>query len=160
MPARLLPERDEDLEDSNLVHKLMPTHQTTPEKMGIQKKNGKKLSHVSTVDLEASRRGQECDGISCVRIQSFQKKDLGACLSDVTEKDKSDSQILADCYASTTVNLAEALGREVRSRPNGWKIQYPTCHRDHKTWPGALQMNQKNIKGRKVDLKVDEKENP
>ena len=38
-----------------------------------------------------------------MRIQSFQKKDLGACFSDITEKDKSDSQILADCYASTTV---------------------------------------------------------
>ena len=28
---------------------------------------------------------------------------------DITEKEKSEVQILADCYASTTVNLATAL---------------------------------------------------
>ena len=46
-------------------------------------------------------------------------------------------------------------GREVPSRSNDWKIQNTTCHSDHKTWPGALQKNQKNTKGRKIDLKAE-----
>ena len=50
-----------------------------------------------------------CDGKSCVRIQSFQRKDLATWFGDFTEKEKSEVQIVADCYASTTVNLATAL---------------------------------------------------
>ena len=43
-----------------------------------------------------------------MRIRSFQKKDLATWFGDDTEKDKSDVQVLADCYASTTMNLATA----------------------------------------------------
>ena len=45
-------------------------------------------------------------GSSCVQIQSFQKEDPVAWFDDVTEKDKSDLQVVVDFYSSTTVNLA------------------------------------------------------
>ena len=39
-------------------------------------------------------------------IQSFQSKDLATWFGDITEKEKSEVQIIDECYASTTVNLA------------------------------------------------------
>ena len=50
-----------------------------------------------------------CDGRSCVRMQSFQKKDLATCFGD-TEKEKREEQIVAECFMSTTVNIVTALG--------------------------------------------------
>ena len=37
-----------------------------------------------------------CDGRSCVRIQSFQKEELTTWFSDITEKEKSEVQIVAE----------------------------------------------------------------
>ena len=62
--------------------------------------------------LELAAGGEEhsCDRRSCVRIQAIQRKDLAPWFGDIAEKVKSDVQTLAYCYASTTVNLATALG--------------------------------------------------
>ena len=38
------------------------------------------------------------------------KKTLVTWFEDITEREKSEIQIVAECYASTTVNLATALG--------------------------------------------------
>ena len=43
-------------------------------------------------------------------LQSFQRKDLATWYIDIKEKEKREMQIIADFYASTTVNLATALG--------------------------------------------------
>ena len=51
-----------------------------------------------------------CHGRSCVRIQSFQREDLVAWFGDITEREKSEVQIVAECYMNTTVNIATALG--------------------------------------------------
>ena len=64
----------------------------------------------SCLDLVYGGGEHSCDGRSCVRIQSFQKEELATWFSDITEKEKSEVQIVAECYASTTVNIATALG--------------------------------------------------
>ena len=64
----------------------------------------------SFIDLGAGGEEHSCDRRPCVRIQAFQKRDLATWFEDVAEKVKSDVQTLADCYASTTVNLATAQG--------------------------------------------------
>ena len=64
----------------------------------------------SFLDLVCGGGKHAWDGRSCVRIQSFQKEDLATCFSGITEKEKSEVQIVAECYTSTTVNKATALG--------------------------------------------------
>ena len=51
-----------------------------------------------------------CDGRSCVRIQSFKTEDLVTWFEDITEREKSEEKVVAECYTSTTVNIATALG--------------------------------------------------
>ena len=64
----------------------------------------------SCLDLACGGGENSCDGRSCVRIQSFQRGDLATWFGDITEKEKSEVQIMVECYASTTVNVATALG--------------------------------------------------
>ena len=66
-----------------------------------------KLDPGSCLDLPSAGGDYFCDGRSCVRIQSFQRKDLATGFGDITEKEKNEVQTMADCYASTTVNLRE-----------------------------------------------------
>ena len=61
------------------------------------------------LDVASGNGGHSSHGGSCVRIQSFQKRDLATWFGDVTEK-KSEVQIKSGCYASTTVSLATAPG--------------------------------------------------
>ena len=63
----------------------------------------KKMKPGTCLDLINGREGQSSDGQFCVKIQSFQRKDLATRFSEVTEKEKFDQQIPADCYGSTTV---------------------------------------------------------
>ena len=70
----------------------------------------KKMEPGSCLDSTCGNGEHTCDGRSCVRIQSFQKEDLVTWFEDITEREKSEIQIVAECYASTTVNLATALG--------------------------------------------------
>ena len=108
---RLSPAKDKDLGNLNIVHQLILPHQGESE--GATSKLDmliKKMEPGSCLDLECGRGGHSCDGRYCVRIQSFQREDLTTWFGDITEKEKSEVQIVAECYASTTVNVATSLG--------------------------------------------------
>ena len=72
--------------------------------------SAKKMEPSSCLDLTCGSGEHTCDGRSCVRIQSFQKEDLVIWFEDITEREKSEVQIVAECYANTTVNIATVLG--------------------------------------------------
>ena len=71
-----------------------------------QEKLVKKVEPGSYLDLVFGGGEHFCGGRSCVRIQKFQKEELATWFSDITEKEKSEVQIVAECYASTMVNIA------------------------------------------------------
>ena len=50
-----------------------------------------------------------CDEGPCVRMQSFQRKNIATWFGNITEKEKGEVQTVANYYANTTVNLATAL---------------------------------------------------
>ena len=77
----------------------------------------KKMEPVSCLDLTCGSGEHICDGRSCDRIQYFQRKDLVASFGDITEREKSEVQIVAECYTNTTMNIATAL--EIFSRMCG-----------------------------------------
>ena len=52
-------------------------------------KSSKKLEPGSCLDLASGSGEHSCDGRSCVRIQSFQRKDLANWFGDFIEKEKS-----------------------------------------------------------------------
>ena len=64
----------------------------------------------SCLDLMCGSGEHSCDGQSCVRIQSFQKEDLITWLGDITENEKSEVQIVAECYTNTTEHIATEFG--------------------------------------------------
>ena len=107
----LSPAKDEDLGNLNVVHKLILPHRKESEETTRKlDKLVKKMEPGSCLDLVCGGGEDSCDGRSCVRIKSFQKEDLATWFGDFTEKLKSEVQIVAECYASTTVNIALALG--------------------------------------------------
>ena len=57
--------------------------------------SAKKMEPGSCLDLTYGSGEHTCDGRSCVRIQSFQKEDLVTWFEDITEKEKSEVQIVA-----------------------------------------------------------------
>ena len=93
-----------------------------------------------------------CDGRSRVNIESFQSQDLVTWFGDITEKEKSEVQIVAECYASTTMNLATALGFFSRMCSlESLEMLESEYHLvtlvSVESWPGVLQMVQKHITG-------------
>ena len=109
--VRLSPVKDEDLGKLNIVHKLILPHQGESEgALSKLDKLVKKMKPGSCLDLACGGGEHSCDGLFCVRIQSFQREDLATWFGDKTEKEKSELQITAESYASTTVNVATALG--------------------------------------------------
>ena len=93
------------------MHKLILPHQRETE--GAASKLVtlvKKMESGSCLHLACGEGEHSCDGRSCVRLQPFQREDLAPSFGDITEKEKSEVQIVAECYASTTVNVATALG--------------------------------------------------
>ena len=115
----------------------------------------KKLEPGSCLDLTCGGGEHTCDGRSCVRIQSFRREDLVAWFGDITEREKSEVQIVAECYTNTTVNIATVLGLFSRM----CSLQsLETLESEHhlvialsvESWPGALQITQKDIRGGKV----------
>ena len=108
--VRLAPTKDEDLATLSILHKLILPQ--VKESAEATRKLGsvKKMEPGSCLDLTCGSGEHTCDGRSCVRIQSFQKEDLITWFGDITEREKSEVQIVADCYANTTVNIATALG--------------------------------------------------
>ena len=115
--VRLTPTKDEDLGTLDVIHKLiLPQIKESGEatsKLG----SVKKLEPGSCLDLTCGGGGHTCDGRSCVRIHSFQREDLVAWFGDITEREKSEVQIMAECYTNTTVNIATT-----QKRIRGWKI--------------------------------------
>ena len=106
----LAPMKDEDLGALNVVHKLiLPNSKESGEAMS-KVESVKKMKPGSCLDLTRGAGEPSCDGRSCVRIHSFQREDLATWFGDITEKEKSEMQIVAECYTNTTVNIATALG--------------------------------------------------
>ena len=110
----------------------------------------KKMEPGICLDLVCGGGENSCDGQSCVRIQSFQKVELATWFGDITEKEKSEVQIVAECYASTTVNIATALGFFSRMCSLQSLELLESEHQfvtalSVESWPGVLQMIQKHI---------------
>ena len=94
-----------------MVRKLILPHSKESEgTMSKLDKSAKKMEPGSCLDLMCGSGEHSCDGRSCVRIQFFQKEDLAPWFGDITEKEKSEVQIVDECYTNTTVNIATALG--------------------------------------------------
>ena len=91
---RLTPTKDEDLGTLNVIHKLiLPQSKESGESMS-KLGSVKKLEPGSCLDLTCGGGEHTCDGRSCVRIQPFQKEDLVAWFGDVSEREKSEVQIV------------------------------------------------------------------
>ena len=88
--VRLSPGKDEDLGNLNVIHKLILPHpEESKEVTNKSNKSSKKLEPGSCLDLASGSGEHSCDGRSCVRIQSFQRKDLANWFGDFIEKEKS-----------------------------------------------------------------------
>ena len=152
--VRLAPAEDEDL--LRLILPQVRESSETTSRLG----SVKKMEPGSCLDSTCGNGEHTCDGRSCVRIQSFQKEDLVTWFEDITEREKSEIQILAECYASTTVNLATALGFFSRI---GSLQSLERLESEHhlvtalrvESWPGVLQVTQKHIKSWKVELEAE-----
>ena len=108
--VRLAPTEDEDLATLGIVHKLiLPQVKESGEKTN-KLGSARKMEPGSCLDSTCGRGEHTHDRRSCVRILTFQKEDLVTWFEDITEREKSEVQIVAACYASTTVNIATALG--------------------------------------------------
>ena len=135
------------------MHKLiLPRRNESEETTSKLEKLVKKMEPDSCLDLLCGGGEHYCDGRSCIRIKSFQKEDLATWSSDITEKEKYEVQIVAECYESTTANIAKALGFFSRM----CSLQsLEMLESDHhlltalsvESWPGVLQMIQKHIRG-------------
>ena len=99
--VRLAPTIDEDLVTLSIVQNLILPQMKEPGEATSELGSVKKMEPGSCLDLTCGSGEHTCDGRSCVRIQSFQKEDL------ITESEKSEVQIVAECYANTTVNLEQ-----------------------------------------------------
>ena len=114
----------------------------------------------SCLDSTCGNSEHTCDGQSCVRIQSFQKEDLVTWFEDITEREKSEIQILTECYASTTVNLAAALRFfsrmcSLQSLERLESEHHLVIALSVESWPGVLQVTEKHIKSGKVGLEAE-----
>ena len=145
----------------NVIHKLILPHNKEPgEIMNKLEKSMKKMEPGSCLDLASGSGEHFCDGRSCVWIQSFQRKDLSTWFGDITEKEKSEVQIVAECYTNTTVNIATALGffsRMCSLQSLGMlesEHHLVTALRVD-SWPGALQITQKHIRGWKIGKEAE-----
>ena len=150
--VRLAPTKDEDLGTLNVIHKLILAQSKDSGEAKSQLGSVKKLEPGSCLDLTCGGGEHTCDGLSCVRVQSFQKEDLVAWFADVTEREKSEVQIVAECYTNTIVNIATALG--FFSRMCSLKSLEMLESEHHlvtalsvESWPGVLQITQKHIRG-------------
>ena len=120
----------------------------------------KKMEPGSCLDSTCGNGEHTCDGKSCVRIQSFQKEDLVTWFEDITEREKSEVQIVAESYASTTVNIATALGFfsrmcSLQSLDRLESEHHLVTALSVESWPGVLQVTQKHIKSWKVGLEAE-----
>ena len=158
--VRLTPTKDEDLGTLDVIHKLiLPQNK---ESVGATSKLGsiKKLEPGSCLDLMCGGGGPTSDRRSCVRRQSFQGEDLVTWFGDITEREKSEVQIMDECYTNTTVNIAAALGFFSRMCILQSLEMLESEHHlvtalSVELWPGALQTTQKHIRGWKIGLEAE-----
>ena len=158
--VRLTPTKDEDLGTLDVIHQLILPQ--SKESRGTTSKLGsvKKLEPGSCIDLTCGGGGHTCDGRSCVRIQSFQGEDLVFWFGDITEREKSEVQIMAECYTNTTVNIATALFSRMCSLQSLELLEsehHLVTALSVESWPGALQTNQKHITGWKIGLEAEKR---
>ena len=158
--VRLAPTEDEDLATLSIVHRLIMPHVKESGEVTSGTGSVKKMEPGSCLDSTCGNGEHACDGRSCVRIQSFQKEDLVTWFEYITEREKSEIQIVAECYASTTVNLSTALG--FFSRMCGLQSLERLESEHHlvtalsvESWPGVLQVTQRHIKSWKVGLEAE-----
>ena len=143
------------------MHKLTLPHEGESE--GATSKLDKLVNEMEPgicLDLACGGGEHSCDGRSCVRIKSFQRGDLATWFGDITEKEKREVQILAKCYASTTVNVATALGFfsmmcSLQSLEMLESEHHLVTALSVESWPGRLQMIQKHIRGWKIGLEAE-----
>ena len=157
---RLAPTEDEDLATLSIVHRLILPQMKESSEMTSGTGSVKKMEPGSCLDSTCGNGEHSCDGRSCIRIQSFQKKDLVTWFEDITEREKSEIQIVAECYASTTVNLATALGFfsrmcSLQSLERLESEHHLVTALSVESWPGVLQVTQKHIKSWKVGLEAE-----
>ena len=157
---RLAPTKDEDLATLSIMQKLILPQMKEPGEATSELGSVKKMETGSCLDLTCGSGEHTCDGRSCVRIQSFQKEDLITWFGDITEREKSEVQIMAECYANTTVNTATAFGFFSRlcslqslemlesdhHLVTAWSVE---------SWPGVLQVTKKHIRGWEVGLEAE-----
>ena len=158
--VRLAPTEDEDLATLSIVHRLILPHVKESSEMTSGTGSVKKMEPGSCLDSTCGNGEHTCDGRSCVRIQSFQKEDLVTWFEDITEREKSEIQIVAECYASTTVNLATALGFfsrmcSLQSLERLESEHHLVTALSVESWLGVLQVTQKHIKSWKVGLEAE-----
>ena len=158
--VRLAPTEDEDLAKLSVLHKLIsPQMQESGEntnKLG----SAKKMEPGSCLDSTCGNGEHTCDGRSCVRMLSFQNEDLVTWFEDITEREKSEVQIVAECYARTTVNIATALGFfsrmcSLQSLERLESEHHSVTALSVESWPGVLQVTQKHIRSWKVGLEAE-----
>ena len=143
------------------MHKLILPHRKESEETTSKlDKLVKKMEPGSCLDLVCGGGEHSCVGRSCVRIQSFQKEELATWFGDITEKEKSEVQIVSECYASTTVNIATALGFFSRMCSLQSLEMLKSKHNSVtalivESWSGVLQMVQKQIRGWKIGLEAE-----
>ena len=158
--VRLAPTEDEDLAKLSVVHKLiLPQMKESGEKTN-NLESAKKMEPGSCLDSTCGSGEHTCDGRSCVRILSFQKEDLVTWFEDITEREKSEVQIVAECYARTTVNIATALGFFSRMCSLHSLERLESEHHlvtalSVESWPGVLQVTQKHIRNWNVGLEAE-----
>ena len=158
--VRLAPTEDEDLAKLSVVHKLiLPQMKESGEKTN-NLESAKKMEPGSCLDSTCGSGEYTCDGRSCVRIMSFQKEDLVTWFEDITEREKSEVQIVAECYARTTVNIAAALGFfsrmcSLQSLERLESEHHLVTALSVESWPGVLQVTQKHIRSWKVGLEAE-----
>ena len=155
------PTNDEDLGNLNVVHKLILPHSKESEETTSKlDKLAKKMEPCNCLHLMCGSGEHSCDGRSCVRIHSFQREDLATWFGDITEKEKSVVQIVAECYTNTTVNIATALGFFSRMCSLQSLEMLESEHHlvnalSVESWPGVLQIIQKHIRGWKIGLEAE-----
>ena len=158
--VRLAPTEHEDLATLGIVHKLiLPQVKESGEKTN-KLGSARKMEPGSCLDSTCGSGEHTCDGRSCLRIQSFQKEDLVTWFEDITEREKSEVQIVAECYASTTVNIATAVvffSRmcSLQSLERLESEHHLVTALSVESWPGVLQVTQKHIKSWKVGLEEE-----
>ena len=151
---------DEDLATLSIVHRLILPQMKESSEVTSGTGSVKRMEPGSCLASTCGNGEHTCDGRSCVRIQSFQKEDLITWFEDITEREKSEIQIVAECYASTTVNLATALGffSRVCSLQSLERLEsehHLVTALSVESWPGVLQVNQKHIKSWKIGLEAE-----